>query len=514
MRTVKEKKDMKWLKAVMVIVLLITHHALPITAQTQRLFQRRGCMTTASTEEGQANSRQRITMNPKTAWDATRTYAVPVILMEFSDSTFAVDEPHDFYNRLFNEKGYNMGAGPGCVADYFREQSAGLFNAVFDIYGPVKVSYAVRGNDHGAKPIREAVQKVVADNPDTDFSKYDWDGDKAVDGVIVVYACYGGNETNKKAENCIWPNTYNITSVTASSGTKFSIYSASPERWARSNKSCGIGTICHEFCHVLGLPDIYPTAEDATEYSVTDEWDLMDGGNFTNDGWCPPSLSVHEKMLLGWLTPEELTESTTISGLKPVDEGGKAYIVRTTNSNEFFLLENRQWSGWNTRAPGHGLLISHVDYRMSTWNNNTVNNDPNHHRYDLVHADNLSYDDWIDYLGEDTNPYLGGHNRYLSGSPYPYQDDNISNNALTDTSVPAAVTFTGTKLLSKPITDIKEDAEGNISFNFMGGDLSAITDVDRDNDGQQKMYDLTGRRITGKPAPGIVIIDGRKKVVR
>ena len=59
--------------------------------------------------------------------------------------------------------------------------------------------------------------------------------------------------------------------------------------------------------------------------SVVDEWDLMDGGNYTNRGWCPPNYSPLEKMLMGWLTPEELTENTDINGLKPIAEGGKAF---------------------------------------------------------------------------------------------------------------------------------------------------------------------------------------------
>ncbi len=504
---------MKWMSVI--VLLLVAYHCSITTAMAQRPFHRKACTPVVTATDG-ANSRMRISMNPKTDWDAGRVYHIPVLLVSFSDLAFTIEEPADFYNRIFNEQGYNEGYGPGCVADYFRDQSAGLFNAVFDIYGPIQVDKEAKNseNSDGSKIFRLAMQKLISDNPDVDYSKYDWDGDNMAEALVIIYAGYGGNEDQPEAEDCIWPNTFSFTSVTSPSQVKFSLYSASAEIWTKNDKSCGIGTICHEFCHSLGLPDLYPTQSNATEYSVLDEWDLMDGGNFTNSGWCPPSLSAHEKMLLGWLTPEELTEATTINGLKPVEEGGKAYIVRTTNSNEFFLLENRQWSGWNLRSPGHGLLISHVDYRMSTWNNNTVNNDPNHHRYDLVHADNRSYDDWVNFLGEDTNPYLGGHNRYLSGSPYPYQDDNISNNALTDSSVPAAVTFTGTGLLSKPITDIVEDADGSITFRFMGGDLTAITDVGRDNGREQRMYDLTGRRITGLPAPGIVIIDGRKKVIR
>ena len=56
----------------------------------------------------------------------------------------------------------------------------------------------------------------------------------------------------------------------------------------------------------------------------------MDGGNFTNYGWCPPNYTPIEKMLLGWLTPVELTEPASIVNLKPVSEGGEVYIAYYT----------------------------------------------------------------------------------------------------------------------------------------------------------------------------------------
>ena len=69
-----------------------------------------------------------------------KTYRQPVVLVSFSDADFSMANPAVYYNRIFNEEGYNEGVGKGCVADYFREQSGGRCNLQFDIYGPVKVS--------------------------------------------------------------------------------------------------------------------------------------------------------------------------------------------------------------------------------------------------------------------------------------------------------------------------------------------------------------------------------------
>ena len=198
----------------------------------------------------------------------------------------------------------------------------------------------------------------------------------------------------------------------------------------------------------------------------------------------------------------------TIEGLKPLAEGGKAYIIRTDNTNEFFLLENRQWNGWDLRTPGHGLLISHVDYNASIWNANNVNNNPNHHRYELVHADNLDYNDWEDIIG-DGSTHTGGHSLYLSGTAYPFVDDSTENRSFTDTSIPAATTYSGTGLLSKPINDITENDDATVSFLFMNEEMSGIVELSAQPERTHAAHDLTGRRVSAS-YHGLVIRNGKK----
>lgn len=511
MGRMKERKLLRWIN--MMMALLVICHLSPITSSAQTII-RGNCLPDVTDGDVAAARGVRHLPAINTHWDADRIYPVAVVLIEASDTTFSVEEPHDFYNRIFNEHEYNERNGKGCVADYFRDQSNGLFNMEFHIYGPVKVSQPMRvksGKNYGRSSFMEAVQMVIDSNPDVDFTQYDWDGNGYVEQVVIVYAGFGGNETNKLADGCIWPNTSSFNTVMAP-GVKFSNYTASPELWASNSQSCGIGTICHEFSHSLGLPDLYPTSPDAG-YSVVDEWDLMDGGNFCDRGWCPPNYSAHEKMLLGWMTPEELTEPAAINNLQPVAEGGKAYIVRTEgNPNEFFLIENRQWNGWDLRAPGHGLLICHVDYLASVWSGNTVNNRQNHRRYEYVPADNWNYDQWDTYISANTSTYYNGHNRHLSTTPYPYQTEDFLNNALTDSTIPAAVTFSAPGLLSKPITDIVENEDGTVSFQFMAT-LSGIVDVDQMSlvSRPSRRYDLQGRRVDASYR-GLVICNGRLRL--
>ena len=486
-----------------------------LPAEAQR-FLRGNCLPdvgqTTSGPAGQYAPARPNRLSLVTSWDSTRVYPVAVILVSSSDYDFLADSTPARYDSIFNRPGYNEGRGLGCVADYFREQSGGLFKTRFDIYGPVKVASQTKksgGTNYGGAFFRTATLQLT-DSIDFDASTYDWDADGKAEAIVFIYAGYGGNEAATVANGCIWPNTSTFTSIKVG-GTTITRYSASPERWS-NDKLCGIGTICHEYSHTLGLPDIYPTGSNDV-YSVCDEWDLMDGGNFTNSGWCPCNYSGLEKMLLGWAEPIELTEAMQISDMKPISEGGAFYRISCTDT-EYYLLENRQWSGWDLRTPGHGLLVAHVDYSPAAWSANTLNNTRGHRRYEYFHADNLDYEAWDEIVGNN-NPYVSGHSRILSTTPYPYVTDSTENRQLTDDSEPAATVFSEQGLMGKAITDIRESSDGRIAFNFMKADDSAVSwpsDNARttSNGKPTAVYDLSGRKATA--GTKLRIAEGRKHI--
>jgi hypothetical protein len=247
----------------------------------------------------------------------------------------------------------------------------------------------------------------------------------------------------------------------------------------------------------------------------------MDGGNFTNYGWCPPNFTPVEKWILGWLSFTDLESPATITGLKPASDGGKVYRIKHSDS-EWLLLENRQHQGWDAGAPGKGLVIYHVNYDGSVWRGNTVNNNANARRFELVHADNMDYDAWTDYMDKNrlgtyaVSPRM--QNRHLSTSPYPWTTDSTSfvNNELTVTSVPAPKmnypNGAGDYLLDKPITNIRMSEDGLISFDFMGGDKTGIKYVEPQSSNlQSQTYDILGRRLSSPRAAGFFIqrrVDG------
>ena len=455
-------------------------------------------------------------------WDPQKTYRQPVVLITFKDCAFSTDDPVAFYNRILNEPGYNEGMGKGCVADYFREQSGGRFNVQFDLYGPIQADTTVAnktgGTNYGSYAIHD-VMKSLCSTSDADFSIYDWDDDGQVDQVLFIAAGYNGAYGNNKGY--IWPSTSHDYFQTPG-GKYVSMSSISTELWDDVNGSCGIGTIIHEFTHCLGLPDLYPTS--SSGFSVVDDWDLMDGGNYINWGWCPPNFSALEKMLLGWDTPVELNEATTITGMKPVSEGGTTYLVRNSGiPDEYYILENRCQSGWDYGVPGNGLLIFHVDYDPIAWADNVVNTQKDHFRYDLFHPDGKCYKDWDPAQnGKDMSKYTMDkrlRSIYLSTTTYPYvnSETGVVIQSLTDDTTPAATLFNAnaamTFWMSKPITNIRMADDGTISFDFMKttGIETPVVGTSADD----VWYDLQGRRLQVRPTrKGLYIHHGKKEGIR
>ena len=471
----------------------------------------------------------------QTNWDSTRIYRQLVILVSFKgDSTyFKTENPREFYHRMLNESGFNQRNGKGCLAEYFHDQSRGMLHLQFDVYGPYAVDQKAQPyssptsetKNYGRDAMTAATKMFLAENPEIDFSQYDWNGNGKVNQVIYVFAGYGGNVNGSIDTNgYLWPNTASFSSITTPDGKKISEYSSSAELWpTKSTNSCGFATIAHEFTHSLGLPDIYPTVKSG-EFSICDEWDLMDGGNFTNYGWCPPNYTALERYVLGWLDFVDLTEPTTITGMKPVEEGGVVYRIKHSDS-EWLLLENRQQRGWDFAAPGKGLVVYHVNYDKAVWAGNTVNNDPSKHRFDLIHADNQDYDDWYDYLiasgASSAYQHATKINSWiLSTTPYPWATDSSAfvNDELTDVSTPAAQMFypnlEGEMAFGKPITGITMSEDGLISFDFMGGDHTAIEAIRQQQSGSAQFFDLTGRRLSSAPSSRVYIIRGIDGKVR
>ena len=338
-------------------------------------------------------------------------------------------------------------------------------------------------------------------NTVTDWAPYDWDEDGYIDQILVIYAGMGQNNGGDK--NTIWAHqaalsTYDKAPVVVNSNDKnykLDNYGFIPEI---GKTSATFGTFCHEFGHCMTLPDFY-----FNNIPIVGSWDIMDDGNYNYNGYCPPNYSAHERMILGWLDIKELTEPTSITNMPALGDEPVAYMIRNdAYPNEYYILENRQQQGWDRYLPGSGLVIFHIDYDEHVWkyeNPNTYTDN----RYSIFPANGMNY------------TAMG------SGWAYPYGEKD----SLTNKSNPAATlrhaAQDGTKLMSKPITNIRVD-NGLVSFDFMGGDGSQTTVQSHPTNYQtliKEVYDLSGRQIPQNAmGTGIYIIkyaNGQtRKVVR
>lgn len=375
-----------------------------------------------------------------------------VILAQYQDIKFSKDATSELYKKVIAEDNYVGDISSGSVRDYFVDQSNGLFTPEFDVVGPVtlpqKRAYYGSGSNDGKEKVSEMVIDacLLADNEfDVDFSRYDSNDDGAVDFVYVIYAGHG--EAQGGPGESVWPQSSTLEYVywKKLDGMYLGHYSCSCElKGASGEELDGIGTFCHEFSHILGLPDIY---DPISVFIGMGYWDVMDIGSYNNDSKTPAGYTAMDKYTLGWLTPEVLTEPQGDVKLEALSASNKAYfIVSEKNPNEYYTLENRQNVGWDAYLPGHGLLISHIDYDLHLWNSNRVNTvAAGHERVKLIAAD-------------------GDVEKNDAGDTYPGETNNTS---FTDTSKPASVWHTGGKV-GKPLKNIREE-NGVIHFDFMGG---------------------------------------------
>ena len=361
------------------------------------------------------------------AWDEPEPLKAPVvgirkaivILVEFSDNRAdRVHHPTSAYETLLFD---STGAVPtGSMHEYYQEVSYGQFfltGVVTDwfVLPQTNSYYAGEGFGRGEWPQnrrRLAYDAVVMADPHVDFSQFDGDGDGFVDALFIVHAGPGGEETGDSTD--IWSHKWRIPAnedgtgdgYMTDDGVRAYSYAMEPEEDAEGNLIT-IGVFCHEYGHVLGLPDLYD--RDYSSEGIGN-WGLMAGGSWGGDGHSP-ELPVHfcawSKEQLGWLTPLVVTDNVLAQPVSTVEQSPEAYKLWTDGlpGDEYFLIVNRQKIGFDVNLFNSGLLIWHVDLSVET-----QNDDEGHKLVDLEEADGRNDLDKGGGRGDDGDPYPGSAN--------------------------------------------------------------------------------------------------------
>lgn len=456
-----------------------------------------------------------------------------VVLVDFKNKKFADGHDLEYYKNVINGKDFSdeEEGYVGSVRDYFLAQSNGQFELDFDVVGPVTMSknYGYYGND-GAYQKDEKVYEMIKEACDgiqdqVNLKDYDWDGDGEADQVFFLYAGLG--QASGGSAGTVWPHESELRywpcGVLSYSTGKINTYACAnelqPETQGSSRYiSAGIGTICHEFSHCLGFADMYDTTGGGG-YGMS-VFDVMDQGSYNGNGFVPCNYTAFERIYAGWVEAIELESPATVKDMKSVSDYGRPFIMYNyKNTNEYFLMENRQNTGWDKGLYGsNGLLIVHVNYVPSRWANNSVNSSAEKIQCcTVVNADGSR---------ETTNQYS------LQGDLYPYEVKGVTmNDEFTDESEPAAKLYTknsdNSYALGIPITQIKR-SKGSISFLVCGGDANNVIDntfngvVDGINGvtvakktADNRIYSIDGRYLgtdASALGKGIYVVGGKKIV--
>ncbi len=350
-----------------------------------------------------------------------------VLLFDFADLTHWFGHTvSDYYELLFSS------SNPGSMYSYYREVSYGQFS----VYGTVidwlqsyypHTNYALHyyGLEWIYDPytqdqsigvymlVRDAV--YAAEATGFDLNSLDQDVDHVAHGLFVVHAGPGAEETGDTTH--IWSHKADARELCElirqeydpncpyiiSRGCTLGVYSMEPEM-IEGGDLITVGVFCHEFCHVLGAPDLYNTSKGSY---VCGKFELMDAGSWNrlsgeNPGMRPAHPSLWIKMLLGWVEPDSIERDTpavpdevkgaiidaSTSSIMPhvwrilSNPYGVDWSDLSPGTGEYFLVENRAKIGYFEIAlPDDGLAIWHVDESQPD------NNDENARLVSLIKAD-------------------------------------------------------------------------------------------------------------------------------
>jgi immune inhibitor A len=338
----------------------------------------------------------------------TGTYKAIVLLVDFTDNLGVVPKG-DFEDLLFS-----LGTYPsGSMRDYYIEVSYnqfevdGVVNGTTPNWIPMPQTYAYYVNAEyglGSFSYPNNAQKLAEDavtaaDPFVDYTQYDNDGDGEVDSLFIVHAGQGAEWTGSVDD--IWSHKWQMVSPPVLDGMTFSVYSMEPEFW-NAPGDMTIGVYCHEYGHVLGLPDLYDLSHAGEGIG---EWGVMGGGSWNGPmhlGSRPAHFCAWSKVELDWVTPVVVSSNQMGVNIPNVENNQSIFRLWTDGimGSQYFLVENRQKTLFDDSLPGECLLIYHVDDSVPKQDN------PAHYKVDVEQADG----------NFDLN---NGTNRGDAGDPWP-----------------------------------------------------------------------------------------------
>lgn len=406
---------------------------------------------------------------------------MPAVLMQFPDQAGTYTN-QNFQNMLFTASGIATGS----LTDYYTEASYGQFELQGSVLGWYTTNntrsyygYGTNSGNNEAVAAYEAAQR--ADAAGTNWANFDNDGDGYVDTLFVVHSGMGAEESGSGSDiwshqwyfssahfyNALIPGVFTTSTddpLHAGQKIKINRYVIMPE----TSKSAGgggitttivgIGVFAHEFGHALGLPDLYDVGGSGAGLGNVS---LMAGGSWGGNGSdsrYPAHLDAWSKIDLGWLSPIEIDAPGSYS-IQQVEGNQIAYkLLPLGGTTEFFLVENRQRTGFDLNLFATGLFIYHIDQSVinAYRGGNTINT--NTHAYGVALEEADAATDSYSAM----SLFTSDSNRGRSTDSWP----NGAKNAFDTTSIPSTKTNAGV-LQDLGVTEISAKSS-NMTFTATG----------------------------------------------
>ncbi|MBC1501340.1 M6 family metalloprotease domain-containing protein [Listeria weihenstephanensis] len=318
----------------------------------------------------------------RTAVDASlglsRDQNLLVILVSFNDVAIQKTEA-DWNTRVF-------GTANNSLKQYYKEATADKINIL-----PAKETFGTSNNgvvsvklnrNHPRTTIKDSTgvnqsitkDALIAADSMVDFSQYDKNGNGKIEAdelhiMTIVAGQEASYNSGSGSQLVTWGHKHALpaTITPTLDGKVFGDFTQFGEMQGANQATIGI--IAHEFGHDLGLPDLYNTAGiggGLGYYSVmaSGSWGRMD---YELLGARPLHFDAYSKMKLGVVTPTTIAVTGTHSmDVFSLDQAGRNVVrVNTANPKEYYLIENRQFSGFDsalaTYAKSGGVAIYHVN---------------------------------------------------------------------------------------------------------------------------------------------------------
>ena len=270
-----------------------------------------------------------------------RVFRLAVIPLSLEDLPRTASPDDTTLDRTFFSRDSHRGRLPsgrglhGSLRDYFRDQSHGALDVTGRVLPTVRVPASRRTFE--AQPMGAGPDSLYARALLTLEAREGTAVLREFDGIAFLYP----GEVASPPRRGLWPHR-----ATIRAGGRVLPYFV-------KNLPCGdepdpVGVHCHEFGHLLGLPDQYGTAH---RTGVGDFCLMAIGhrGGGTSGADRPFGLCAWCRAALCWARPAAVDPGVLQDlALAPASAGpGEVFLVPGTEEGEAFLLENRRREGWD-----------------------------------------------------------------------------------------------------------------------------------------------------------------------